>query len=50
MKNKTNQIPPEITNAVADVIEKTLFPHPAKRLWGKIGRFAFKIAKMFMPQ
>ena len=47
---KNQKIPPEITNAVADEIEKTLFPHLAKRLWGKIGRFAFKIAKIFIQK
>ena len=50
MKNKTDQIPPEITNAVADEIEKLIFPNPPKTFFGKIGRFAFKIAKIFIPK
>ena len=38
------QIPPEII----DLTERALFLHPAKRFWGKIGRFAFKIVKIFI--
>lgn len=50
MKTKNQKIQPEITNAVADEVEKLIFPNPPKTFFGKIGRFAFKIAKIFIPK
>ena len=47
---KNQKIPPEITNAVSDKIEKLIFPNPPKTFFGKIGRFAFKIAKIFITK
>lgn len=50
MKTKIEQIPPEITNAVADEVEKLIFPNPPKTFLGKIGRVALKILKIFIPK
>lgn len=40
-------IPPAILDPAIDGIEKVIFPHEAKTIWGKIARIGFKILRIF---
>lgn len=45
---KKIEIPDEIKDAVIDEVEKELFPHKAKTIWGKLARVGYSIVKIFI--
>lgn len=47
MKKKI-EIPKEIVDGGMDIIEKELFPKPAKTIWGKVARIGVSILKIFV--
>ena len=46
--SKKIEIPKEVVDGGLDVIEKELFPKPAKTIWGKIARIGVSVLRIFV--